>query len=189
MNRVRNAHDFLDLDRGALAEILRSGHPIDATALAGYAYRGVSLGLPAIVDRVAWKTFRKCFHRDSPAAPIRGWNVRLEQNGLDAPSIPLRRRGEPFCFGHFHVVPTGGRGVPRGADRGLLLDYGLGGNAALDPTRLLRDPLVALAPGGLDLLLGWSYLEIGGLRVPTPSFFTLEREGPLDHVARAPGSR
>ena len=181
------ARDYLGLSRPALADALRTGHPIEPEAIAGFAYRGISLGLPDFVDRLAWKTFRKCFHRDAPGAPLRGWNVRLVQNGPDGPSGPMQRGGETLCFGHGQVVATAGRGVPRGADRGLLLDYGLGGPALLDPTRFLRDPIVALEAGATDLLLGWSYLEIGAWRVPTPSFFTLEREGAIDFVPPAAG--
>ena len=75
--------------------------------------------------------------------------------------------------------------MPRPCNRGLLLDYGLGGNPPWDPLSRMRDPIVALAPGRSDLLLGWSYLDLGRIDVPTPSFFLLERERPLGHrVAR-----
>ena len=42
--------------------------------------------------------------------------------------------------------------------------------------RPVRDALVAVNPGSTDLLLGALYLELGGKRARTPSFFTLERE-------------
>ena len=58
----------------------------------------------------------------------------------------------------------------------------------MDPVRRLRDPLVALNPGDPSLLLGWTYLDLGlGLRLGTPSFFSLELDGPLTHSAAAPG--
>ena len=47
-------------------------------------------------------------------------------------------------------------------------------------TGFLRDPMVALAPGSTERLLGWSYLDLG-FALPTPSYFLLERIGPLDH--------
>jgi hypothetical protein len=46
----------------------------------------------------------------------------------------------------------------------------------------MRDPIVALHEGSVDLLLGWSYLDLGFWRMPTPSYFLLEREGPLERV-------
>lgn len=166
--------------------LMREGHPIDPAALEGFVYRGTSLGMPALFDRLAWKTFQKAFHRDPGAAQLRGWNVRLVQRGgvVPAKSEPMRdRRGVPRTFGHFGVVDARGRGVPHGFDRALLLDYSMGGGA-LDPASRLRDPLVALTPGSAELLLGWSYLAIGSRTIDTPSFFTLEREHAIDYVPR-----
>ena len=153
---------------------LASGHAIDPEVLNDTEYRGVSLGLPAWVERLTWKTFMKTFHRDPATGRLRGWNVKLEQDGLDAGPRAKVKKGQPLTFGHYEVVP--GQGRP-----GLLIHYGLGKNSALDPARLLRDPIVAIHAGSAELLLGWSYLDLG-FAVPTPSYFTLERVGPLSHV-------
>ena len=79
--------------------------------------------------------------------------------------------------------------MPRGTYRGLLLDYGLGAMSAFDTLGVMRDPLVAVNEGSADLLLGWSFLDLGVVDVPTPSFFTLQYEAPLgaDDVVAAPG--
>jgi hypothetical protein len=147
---------FLDLPRQQLRARLEAGHPIAPNALDDTRYRGISLGLPAWIDRLAWKTFEKTFHRDGDA--LRGWNVRLEQTGVDGPVVPLLKRGEPHTFGHYRVV--------QGA-RWMELRYGA-----------MVDPLVALETGETDWLLGRSDL----LGVPTPSYFLLQRIGPLEHV-------
>ena len=63
-----------------------------------------------------------------------------------------------------------------------MIDYGLGDNPRLDPIRRGRDPLVALEKGSVERLLGWTYLDLGVGRVGTPSYFLLEREGPLSYV-------
>lgn len=160
------------------------GHPIDAESLDNTEFRGVSLGLPAWIERLSWKTFQKAFHRDPETGRLRGWNVRVEQRGIAAPSVPRLRRGVPMTFGHFLVVPHDPARPYRGTDRGLMIHYGHGGNAPWDTLRFLRDPIVALNAGSSDLLLGWSYLEIGLLRIPTPSYFVLERERPVAHVAQ-----
>jgi hypothetical protein len=47
----------------------------------------------------------------------------------------------------------------------------------------MRDPLVALRPGDASALLGFTYVALGPLRIETPSFFLLEREGPLSYLA------
>ena len=163
--------ELLAASQGELRALLASGHPIEASRLDDTTYRGISLGLPAWVERLSWKKFTKAFHRDPRDGRLRGWNVRIEQDGLERPWRARVRDGRPWTFGHFAVVAERDR---------LMLDYGAGGNARLDPLGLLRDPLVALHAGSVDLLLGWSYLAVGPAKIPTPSYFLLEREGPLD---------
>jgi hypothetical protein len=170
----------------ALMQALCDGHPIDPAALDGWEYRGVALGLPRFIERLSWKTFQKTFHRDPATGALRGWNVRIEQRGLDAASVPMRRGDVPRTFGHYVVVPTAGHRLRWPVEQGLLIDYGLGGNRALDPMRWMRDPLVAVNRGSTELLLGWTYVELGFARLGTPSFFTLERERPITHVPDPP---
>jgi hypothetical protein len=168
--------ELLDLPRSHLAKLLCSGHPIEPGALADTDYRGLSLGLPAFVDRLTWKKFKKVFRRDRDTGGLHGWNVRLEQNALDGPCIAKRSRGEPVTFGHYEVRPLGGYRIPLPCRHGLMLDYSTDRNGRVDPLRCVRDPIVALDPGSTRLLLGWSYLDLGVARVGTPSFFVLERE-------------
>ena len=70
------------------------------------------------------------------------------------------------------------RPMPRPYHGGVLLDYGA--VRRWQSTSPLRDPLVAVNPGSAELLLGWSYLELPGAQLPTPSFFSLRRAGALD---------
>jgi hypothetical protein len=160
--------DVLALDRRGLADLLAHGYAIDDAALDDSQYRGISLGLPRVVERLTWKTFMKTFQRDHATGALRGWNVRLEQTGLDGATVPLR------TFGHYGVTALGR--TPRPCGPGLLIDYSRGSRGTLGR---VRDPIVALAPGRVDLLLGWSYVELGGMQVSTPIYFLLEREGPL----------
>ncbi len=180
------ASDLLTLSRGALMDLLTSGHPIDPRQLDDVEYRGISLGLPSIVEKLTWKKFKKVFHRDPATGVLRGWNVRMEQNGLEAPWVPLTKGGKQVTFGHYQVVDPAGYPMPTGCDRGLLIHYGLGGNRRWDATARLRDPIVALHPDRVDLLFGWSYLDLGIKQVPTPSFFSLERDVPLTHRVDPP---
>jgi hypothetical protein len=156
-----------------LARQLAAGFPLDEAALVG-SYRGVSLGLPRIVERLTWTTFRKSFHRGEDGR-VRGHNVRLEQRGRTGPAIAQRRAGREITFGPFVVRAPDLDGGPFGCTTGVLLDYG-GANPAFSPLARLRDPLVAVNEGSTALLLGASYLAIGRRGVRTPSFFTLERE-------------
>ena len=159
--------ELLRASRDRLRALLDSGHPIDPAELADSVYRGISLGLPAWVERLSWKKFAKAFHRDPQTGSLRGWNIRIEQDGLDRPWRPRIRRGRTSTFGHFAVV----------RDREhLVLDYGAGRALAM---RAVRDPLVALEAGSARLLLGRSDVVLGPARLATPSYFVLEREGPL----------
>ena len=174
---------LLAMSRTELMKTLRAGHAIAPEALADTEYLGVSLGLPGWVDRLAWKTFMKTFHSDDGV--LRGWNVRLEQDGIEAVPRPKTKGAEPITFGHYKVRPMGaGESYP-----GLMLDYGAGGNGWWDPAGFLRDPLVALHPEQTDLLLGWSYVRLAGLSIGTPSFFALRKVGPLSHCIKVPSGR
>lgn len=175
---------LLTLDRRALSALLRAGHPLRPEQLDDTQYKGISLGLPAVVDRLLWKTFRKTFHRGS--AGLRGWNVRLQQTGIPGPGVPLQRRGRPVTFGHYRVVPGVGRQIPQGCNQGVLLDYVNGGNTPLDPAGPMMAPVVALNPGRADLLLGWDYVQLGPMQIPTPAYWALSYEGPLEDVVPVP---
>ncbi len=153
------------------AAMLANGHAIDPEALPG-SYRGTSLGLPKWIERATWTTFRKVFARGR-GGTIGGWNVRVEQ---EPPHHPRLKDGKPWIFGHYEVVPMRPSECPLPVGEGVLLDYGRGENPALDPTRVVRDPLVALTPGGVEILLGYTYVRVLGRSFGTPSWFLLERE-------------
>lgn len=173
------AHALRTASRAELRRHIVEGHPIDPGALEGYAYRGTSLGLPRVVERATWKTFQKTFWRH-PDGRLLGWNVRLEQDGIDAPSRPKQRRGMPVTEWPYEVIAPGGVHMPEGFGRGLIIDYSRAPN--LLTQRLVKDPLVALEPGDAGALLGVSYLVIGGRSIETPTYFTLERDHPIDFV-------
>ncbi len=182
--------DVLARSNRELWKNLCNGADFDLADLAGWQYQGLALGLPRWVERLSWKVFVKAFARD--AAGVHGWNVRMQQGGPQlclpgAEMRPQRRGADPRTFGHYRVVPMAQwpRKLPSGlAKTGVMLDYGSGANPALDPMRPMRDPLVALQSGDPTCLLGWSYVELGPLRVPTPSYFLLVRWRPVDFVPR-----
>ena len=169
------ASELWKLSRASLEEMMARGSDIDPDAIANMEFRGVSLGLPALIERLTWKTFKKVFCRD-PSGMLRGWNVRIEQTGLAPPYVPRMKEGVPETFGHFAVELR---------PRGLELNYGHFASA-FDPLRFVRDPLVCVTPGDSTLLLGTTHLDLPMGRVSTPSFFTLELEGPLSRCESPP---
>jgi hypothetical protein len=146
--------------RHELAGVMASGRTFDVDAVAGWIYRGTSLGMPALIERLTWIKFAKAFQRDG--ARVHGWNMRIEQDALDRPWRPKLRRGRPITFGAFDVVA--------GRD-GIVLDY----SVERGVLGVLRDPIVALDDRA-DVLLGRSLLAVGGRTLGTPSYFLLERD-------------
>lgn len=153
------AVDARRLSSRELARTFASGRAFDPLAVAGWIYRGTSLGLPRVVERLSWIKFAKAFHREGEV--VRGWNIRIEQDALDLPWRPRLQAGSAVTFGPFVVTSRAG----------VVLDYGLGGGGM----RVLRDPVVALDERA-DVLLGRSLLQLGPLSIPTPSYFLLERD-------------
>ncbi len=101
-------------------------------------------------------TFRKTFARDEATGDVRGWNVRMEQHGVDGARIPLAVwRGEPITFGHHPVRSASGLRFPKGWSGAHFHDYGIAGNRRSDPAALGDTPLVAVSAGSQDLPLGW----------------------------------
>lgn len=176
------AKSLRDASRRELRERIVTGHPVDPKAIEGWAYRGTSLGLPALLEKLSWKTFQKTFWRDEKTGRLLGWNVRLEQDGIDAPSRPKTKSGKPVCVWHYEVIEPRGVPMPRGFDRGLIIDYSRAHNPFYETVRWVKDPLVALSPGNYDELLGVSYAVVLGACIETPTYFTLEREHPIDYV-------
>ncbi|MCA9672231.1 MAG: hypothetical protein KC503_41845 [Myxococcales bacterium] len=151
-----------------LRALLRRGRALAPDAVAGYAYRGTSLGLPRLVDALLWKRFIKVFSARADGS-VHGWNVRVDQR---SGAVRRDRAGEPRCFGPYEVETQ--------ADGTLLLDYGAGARSRFDPLRAMRDPLCAVNTGSVELLIGCSYLALGRRSLMTPSMFVLERAEPLD---------
>lgn len=177
-----DAADLLNLSRRELAEIVAEGHPIDPTALDDTEYHGTSIGLPEIAVKLSWRKFKKVFRREPDGGVLRGWNVQCVQNAIDEPWLDHPGRSGRVTYWHYRVVAPDGRRMPGKYDRGLLIDYGPGGNPAWHYIRWIRDPLVAVNPGRADLLLGFSYVECGPLCFGTPTFFSLQRGAPLTYA-------
>ncbi len=158
--------ELCNVRRPKLSEIFAGASPVALESIANYRYNGISLGLPGWVERLSWKKFCKDFIRKSDGS-VHGWNVRVEQDGLQSPWQPQQRRGKEWRFGPFGVRTAC-------TSPHLEIDYSHG-TSGFSPLRLLRDPLRSLDASG-DILLGRSLVDVGGgRRLSTPSWFVLER--------------
>lgn len=178
--------DLLPLGPLALHAHVLAGAPIDASALDNTEYHGVALGNPRVVELLSWKTFKKVFHREPDTGVLRGWNVAVEQRGVDGPFVDRLKRGERVTYWHYEVQPASAYANAAPYHHAQMIDYGLGEVGALNVQRLVRDPLVSVREGSVDLLLGYSYVDLG-FRLPTPTFFALVRGAALTYQVPRPG--
>ncbi len=178
--------DLMAMDRRQLHAIIERAHPLDLSALENKQYQGVDLSLPPFINRILWKTFRKTFYRDPQSGVLRGWNVRMEQTGIDGPPVPKKRAGKTWTFAHYEVRSAAGLRFPRGWQGPHYLDYGIPGNPFGE--NLGYTPLVAVNEGSMDLLLGWEVFKLGPLFIPLPDYWALRLEGPLEEVVPLPGA-
>lgn len=164
---------LLALDRRGLADRFARGRPLSAESLAallpstrdGARFRGVSLGLPRLIERLTWKLFAK----DVVVVDgrLQGWNVRVQQpaqtDAMSLLSCPLQARATfaPFTLSNDD-------------DGAAVIDYRRSGN--LFPLSHTIDPLVAIDDDAV--LLGVSDLHVAGRVQRTPTWFALFREGP-----------
>ncbi len=179
--------DLMAMNRHQLHAIIERAYPLDLTALEETQYQGIDLSLPPFMNRILWKTFRKTFHRDPQSGALRGWNVRMEQTGIDGPRVPMKNRdGKPRSFAHYEVRSAVGLRFPRGWKGAHYFDYGVVGNPFAEAPGYT--PVVAVNEGSMDLLLGWEIFKLGPLFLPLPDYWALRLEGPLEEVVPLPGA-
>lgn len=174
--------ELLPLRRSALRGLLDAGHPIQLERLDDTEYHGVALGNPAFVERLTWKTFKKVFRRDARTGGLRGWNVAVHQRGVHGPYEDRLKGGARVVYGPYEVHPASTYAMPGPWGFGLCIDYGPP-HSAWSPQHFVRDPLVSLALGSVELLLGVSYVDLGFAQLTTPTYFALQRGGPLTYEA------
>jgi len=180
--------DLMAMNSKELRKVMDRGHALDPEVLSegsGRQYLGVDLSLPGWARKVLWHTFRKTFVKDESG--VRGWNVKMEQRGIDNPQVPLRNRdGSAKTFGHYRVSDAKDIYFPGGWAGGNFLDYTRAGNPVWDLAGLGYTPLIAVNEGSQDLLLGWEIFKIGPGKLPMPLYWALRYDGPLEEVVPPP---
>ena len=161
----------------SLETIMLRGEAPEAKQLAGWEYRGMNVAFWAGVLPI--KKFVKGFYADERGR-VYGYNEPLVQNDLGAPWTAKPSDAQPKRFGFFLVTPPDPTAKDNLYLNSVLLDYGRGKNPTLDPSRGLRDYVVRIEKGSDELLLGKAFYALGPLRLPTFSYFLLERHRPTD---------
>jgi hypothetical protein len=169
------------LPRHELEAIMRRGEAPSLDALVGWEWRGMNTMSWAPLAGI--KKFIKGFYKNA-SGEVFGYNEPVVQNRLDQPWIAKPSDFAPKRFGFFLVEPVDATSRDNAYLNSVLLDYGRGGNAIVDPTQTLRDYVVRVERGSDELLLGTAWVALGPLRrgVPGGSFFVLERHKPTSFV-------
>jgi hypothetical protein len=173
----RASERALELERMTNAQLERvflRGTTPNLDALLGWEFRG--LNTPTWFRLLGIKKFIKGFYRRDGDAY--GYNSPTVQNRLGEPWLAKPRDDSPKRFGFYRVGEVDATARDNAYLHALLLDYGKGGNSRFDPTAGLRDYLVQVDPNNPDLYLGKAYYAFGPARLPTYSFFILERHRP-----------
>jgi hypothetical protein len=156
--------------------MMRRGERPRPDELVGWELRGANTHRGAPLVRL--RKFVKGFHRDRRSGGVMGFNVPVVQNRLEEPWLARPSEAAPRRFAFFAVVPVDATERDNAFLNAVLLDYGRGGNFALDPAARLRDYLVRVDD---DLYVGKAYVALGPARIPL-SHFVLERHRPHDYV-------
>jgi len=160
-------------DNQTLERYMQQGLQPDPEKLAGWEFKGFnSLDLTTILG---FRKFKKGFYRDGDL--LRGYNVKVRQNGLVDPWIDVTKKGKSIKHGWYDVYPVRAEEKDNLYPNALLLNYASKRNPLYDPSRVLRDYLVQPDPKNPDLYLGKAYLALGTKRIFV-SYFILERENP-----------
>ncbi len=149
---------------------LRGATPTEG-ALAGWEFRG--LNTPPWFRLLGIKKFIKGFYKER--GELWGYNCPVEQNRLVEPWIARPTDSAPRRFGFYRVAAVDPTARDNRYLHALLLDYGLGKNPRFDPSAGLRDYLVQVDREDPDVFLGKAYYAVGPARLPTFSYFILER--------------
>ncbi len=159
--------DLAQFPVSELNKVMANGATPLTEELAGYEFRGFNP--PAHMKALGIQKFIKGFFQD--AKGLGGYNtfVQSPRSGLKGPWESKGKR-----HGFYDVLP-----ISRGArydefTNAVLLDYGSGRNASLDPESAIRDYLVQVDPGNPELYLGKAYLDLGAFRFFS-NFFIIER--------------
>lgn len=186
MSQILTLDDLLKMDKKQIKNVFLNGHPLDYKQMEGYQYLGIDVGMPKWFHKYFWKTFRKTFYRDPETQVLRGWNVRMEQTGIDGKRITKKKKdGSDFTFAHYHVQSAKGLKFPKGWQGSDFLNYKAGENTNAGEAAGYT-PLVAINEGDMNLLLGWEVLKFGPLFIPMSDYWILVKDGPIEKVVLPP---
>ena len=156
----------------ALEKVLKAGTPPTIADLTGYEFRGWNQN--SGTDIIGTRKFIKGFYGAKPDGTGWGYNMPVEQTGLNQPWKPKQEQGKDIRYAFFKVLP--GATMKDSVYRAMLVvdyrqwpDYFF-----LSPIKYTVDYLAFVEAGNTDLILGKSYSQLLGLKLFL-GYFILER--------------
>jgi hypothetical protein len=173
---ARQYHELAHLSNRELEAVFCAAMGPTPDALAGYEWRGYNIS--AFTRLLGIQKFIKGFLTLDDR--IEGYNVAVQQNGLNAPWIPKPRPEKPKRYAFFVVMHVDVSSKDSFYPQALFLNYGSSlRNPRFVPERLLRDYLVQPDSQNPDLMLGKAYLALGPWRL-FANFFIIQRMAPAN---------
>lgn len=172
--RIDRFRELAQSSNAQLETILRVSAGPALESLVGYEWRGCNTSWR--LKLMGLQKFIKGFFRERET--VEGYNIPVQQNGLDKPWLDKPSPDAPKRFAFYVVTPADPQTVDNLYPKAILLDYGSSHrNPASGIERLIRDYVVLPDPDNPNLLLGKAYLALGSLRLPS-NFFVVERLRP-----------
>src|SRR5258708_6820663 len=167
-------HELARAPNDRLEQLLRAARGPAPETLAGFEWRGYNLSWR--VKLLGLQKFVKGFFE--AGAGVEGYNIPVEQNGLDGPWRQLPTPANPRRYAFYRVSRVDPQSVDHLYPQAILLDYGA---APRTPPRAierrLRDYVVQPDAANPGLLLGKAYFAFGRYRLAS-NFFLIERLAP-----------
>jgi hypothetical protein len=155
-----------------LEKVLKAGLPPTVADISGYEFRGWNQN--SGTDIIGTRKFIKGFYGAKPDGTGWGYNMPVEQNGLQQPWNPKKENGQDKRYAFFRVLP-GSQMKDSVYPSMLVVDYRQWKDYFfLSPIKYTVDYVVFVEPGNTDLILGKSYSQFLGLKMFL-GYFIIER--------------
>jgi choline dehydrogenase-like flavoprotein len=158
-----------------LDQLMETSEAAKLEEVAGYEYRGWNVN--AMTKISGTRKFKTGFFGDPDRGYLRGYNVRIVQDGREWKWQVKKMKNKSVRFAYFNVLPPFTHRKPKYEhEKSLIIDYAKSGAYFfLNPVKYTVDYVVCPNPKNRNLLLGKSNFEAGPLRF-FMGYFILERD-------------
>lgn len=180
-----NFNELSDLSKKELDQLMETSDATTLKEVKGYEYRGWNVN--SMTKILGTQKFKKGFFGDPEGGYLRGYNVRIVQDGKDREWRVREIKNKPSRYAFFKVLPQYTHRKPAYEhEKSLIIDYAKSGEYFfLNPVKYTVDYVVCPNPKNRNLLLGKSNFEAGPIRF-FMGYFVLERDPQKSNFKRFP---